>query len=129
MFIGAKPLEILCLLAVRTTFFHLYQLSHISYLQSTLYRVYLHFIHFSLLTEKEPLPQLVEVLPHAAARAATFLIFGSYVDCFEALVKNYHLGFVSILCSHADCFYAKVFTLSSPIGFNLTQSRGLCYAG
>ena len=58
-------------------FFCLYQLSHISYLQSTLYRVYLHFIHFSLLTEKEPLPQLVEVLPHAAARAATFLIVQS----------------------------------------------------
>ena len=55
-------------------------------------------------------------------------------NCIAALPashipQHFTAGKLSILCSHADCFYAKVFTLSSPTGFNLTQSRGLCYAG
>ena len=90
---------------------------------------------------------MVEVLLHAAARAVTFLIFGSCVDCFEALVKNYHLGFVSILCSHADydlkirlndalalisILYSRMDYIHVPLvlqssspGFNLMQSHGL----
>ncbi len=39
------------------------------------------FLAFCCWAEKEPLPQVVEVLLHAAARAATFLIFDSHVDC------------------------------------------------
>lgn len=35
-------------------FFHLYQLSHISHLQSTLYCVYLHFIHNAKYKEMLP---------------------------------------------------------------------------
>ena len=69
------------------------------------------------------------------------------MDCFEALVKNYHLGFVSILCSHADydlkirlndalalisILYSRMDYIHVPLvlqssspGFNLMQSHGL----
>jgi len=74
MFIGAKPLEILCLLAVRTTFFVCTNYLTVVYCnQPCIVFIYILYI-FCCWVEKEPLPQLVEVLLHAAARAATFLV-------------------------------------------------------
>ena len=70
--------------------------------------IYILYI-FSTSTEKEPLPQLVEVLLHAAARAATILIVQPHGLCLRVLLLWLKVAVVSILCSH----------------FNLSQSRGL----
>ncbi len=112
---GAKLAAILWLLAVRTTFFVCTNYLTVVYCnQPCIVFIYILYI-FCCWVEKEPLPQSVEVLSHAAARAATFF------NCIAALPashipQHFTAGKLSILCSHADCFYAKVFTLSSPTG-------------
>lgn len=95
------------------------------------------------MTEKEPLPQSVEVLLHTAARAATFLIFSSHTGCFSsslrsisrsALFQSYAITQtatlencvklcaydVPILCSCVGSFMARERT-SHHNGFNLMQ--------
>ena len=54
--------------------------------------------------EKEPLPQSVEVLSHAAARAATFVVFAVTWTAFKWLRIVPRLA-LSILCSHTGCFF------------------------
>ena len=77
MFIGAKPTRILCLLAVRTTFFVCTNYLTVVYCnQPCIVFIYILYI-FCCWVEKEPLPQSVEVLSHAAARAATFLVLAT----------------------------------------------------
>ncbi len=96
--------------------------------------------------EKEPLPQSVEVLSHAAARAATFLVFAVMWTAFKWLRIVPRLA-LSILCSHADydlkirlndalalisILYSRMDYIHVPLvlqssspGFNLMQSHGL----
>lgn len=62
------------LLFCRTCFFACFNyLTFHIYNQSCIVFIYILYIILQI-KEKEPLPQLVEVLSHAAARAATFFI-------------------------------------------------------
>ena len=74
--------------------------------------------------EKEPLPQSVEVLSHAAARAATFLVFAVMWTAFKWLRIVPRLA-LSILYSHAGCFLIVPMTQAILLRFNLTQLCGL----
>ena len=124
MFVGAKLATILCLLMLRTSFFiYTNYLTIVCYNQPCIAFIYTLYIILQI-KEKEPLPLSVEVLLHAAARAATFfnctatwavysvglllfvtLTFQSYAVIQTATrpaVKS-AIPAVSILCSRTDC--------------------------
>lgn len=106
---------------------------HFAFAINLALRLFTFYSFFLLpLTEKEPLPQLVEVLLHATARAATFLVFGSHVYCDSSQIALTSFSFcfnlmqshglrpkvraqvspertISILCSHADCDALPIF--------------------
>ena len=95
-------MAILWLLAVRTCFFACFNyLTFHIYNQSCIVFIYILYIILQI-KEKEPLPQLVEVLSHAAARAATFLVFAVIQAAFHE-VKVYCNEYISILRSRTDC--------------------------
>ena len=62
------------------------------------------------MTEKEPLPQSVEVLLHTAARAATFLIFSSHTGCDHSILEVHydHHGFQSYAVTQTASHRARV---------------------
>ena len=63
--------------------------------------------------EKEPLPQSVEVLSHAAARAATFFSFWAVMRTASQVVTVRGCSvFVSILCSHTIRPRLSIFSIS-----------------
>ena len=66
---------------------------------------------------------MVEVLLHAAARAATFLIFSSHADCFRGKqhIKKSRKSFQPYT-AHTGCVYMGG---SDAVWFNLMQSRRL----
>lgn len=91
--------------------------------QSCIAFIYFLFIScFFRQMEKEPLPQLVEVLSHAAARAATFSVLAAMWTVSQAVTVLGCSVDVSILCSHTDRDWA--FSVSV-LDFNLMQSRRL----
>ena len=77
------------------------------------------------MTEKEPLPQLVEVLLHVAARAATFSIVqphGLLLDVINGLSGS--MMFQSY-AAHTGYFLIIPLTQAILLPFNLMQSRRL----
>ena len=90
MFVGAKPARILCLLAVRTTFFVCTNYLTVVYCnQPCIVFIYILYI-FCCWVEKEPLLQSVEVLSHAAARAATFLVLATiWLRQCQIIIQSY----------------------------------------
>ena len=123
----AKPLEILCLLAVRTTFFVCTNYLTVVYCnQPCIVFIYILYI-FCCWVEKEPLPQSVEVLSHAAARAATFFSFWAVMRTASQVVTVRGCSvFVSILCSHTIRPRLSIFSISLRFqSYAVTQTASL----
>ena len=136
------------MLTVRTCFFACFNyLTFHIYNQSCIVFIYILYIILQI-KEKEPLPQLVEVLSHAAARAATFfnctaawavysvglllfvtLTFQSYAVIQTATrpaVKS-AIPAVSILCSHVDCFLVLQIFLDRNKAVSILRSHVDCF--
>ena len=73
---------------------------------------------------------MVEVLLHAAARAATFLIFSSHADCFRGKqhIKKSRKSFQPYT-AHTSCDSVPDSTVDRCHRFNLMWLRELCLTG